>query len=283
MSIGLVVDSTADLPVDYYAEHDVTMVPLAVRFGEEVYRDWVDIPPEKLFERMKAGELAKTSQPTAGEFALAYKELAERGATEILSIHISSWLSGTIQSANIGAQQSPVPVRIVDTLNASMAIGLVLDRVVAARAHGAEMDELERVALATRDRIRDLFCVDSLKWLQMGGRIGKASALVGTLLNIKPVLTVTDGQVGPFKKAKGTARALEEIADAVQAESAGRPVRAALLYADERTAVDRLRGVLTDRGVQLDVLTDSSIGCVIGAYLGPGAFGIIYERNDVGG
>lgn len=281
MTIALVVDSTCDFSAEYYRAHDVTMVPLSVRFGDQVQRDWVDITPDQFFGRMIAGEVPKTSQPTAGEFAEAYKGLAEAGYDEIVSIHISSGLSGTMGSATVGAKDCPIPVRLIDTLNASMGLGLVLDRAIEARDRGAGVDEIESICLEMRPRVRDLYCVDTLKWLEIGGRIGKASAMLGTMLNIKPILTVTDGIVAPYKKAKGTSRAIEEIVDCLASEGAGTPVRACPLYANDREPMVRMKAALAAKGVELDIRHEGQIGCVIGTYLGPGAFGIIFERHDI--
>lgn len=278
MTVGLVVDSTTDYPREYYEEHDVTMVPLAVRFGEELHRDWVDITPDECFRRMRDGEVPKTSQPTAGEFVQAYKGLAERGVSEIVSLHISAKLSGTIQSATVGAQQSPVPVRIVDGRVASFGTGLVLDRLVEAREAGADGPALVKLAEEVAPRIRLLYTVDSLKWLEVGGRIGKASSLLGTLLNVKPILTVTDGEVAAYKKAKGARRAMEEMTATAAADGAAGPMRMAYLYADDREPAERLEAMIDEAGVPVASVIRGQIGCVIGTYLGPGAFGVIYER-----
>lgn len=278
MSVGLVVDSTTDYPLEYYQEHDVTMVPLTVRFGEELYRDWVDICPDECFRRMREGEVPKTSQPTAGEFAEAYKALADGGATEIVSLHISDRLSGTIQSATVGAQQSPVPVRVLDGGSASLATGLILDRLVEARDAGAAGEELERLVEEVRLRIRLLYTVKSLKWLEVGGRIGKAASLLGTLLDVRPILTITDGEVAAKGKAKGSRRAMEEMVATAVADGAEGPMRLAFLYADDRGPAERLQAMIRQAGVLEASSFMSQIGCVIGAYLGPGAFGVIYER-----
>jgi DegV family protein with EDD domain len=278
---GFVTDSTADLPQSYYDEHGVKMVPLVVRFGEETFRDWMDIQPEELLRRMRDGEVPKTSQPTAGEFAMAYKQLAAEGATEIMSVHLSSGLSGTVQSATIGAKDSPVPVHVVDGLTGSVGTGLILDRLIGARDAGATADELVALAAGVVSRIRTLFIVDDLKWLQIGGRIGRASALVGTILNVKPVLTLTDeGTVTPFRKVKGMLRAVKEMGQAVADDSKGRATHAASLYLEQPEMAHKLVAYAEEAGAKLEVFITTQIGCVIGAYLGPGAVGIIYERPE---
>lgn len=282
MSVGLVVDSTCDLPLSYYEEHQVTMVPLSVRFGEEIHRDWIDIDPDAFFARMRDGEVPKTSQPTPEEFVEAYAKLADQGVDEIVSLHLSAELSGTMQSAYVAVQTSRVPVRLIDSRVASLGTGLMLDRLVTARDGGATGEELEKMVAGLIPKVRLMYTVDSLKWLEIGGRIGKASALLGGLLSIRPILTVTDGFVAPLKKVKGAKRVIEEMIAQVVAEGGtDKPTRGTLLRADSTEATDALREGLAAAGVKMDYLVEGRIGCVIGTYLGPGAYGVIYERNDV--
>ena len=282
MRVGLVVDSTCDLPLSYYEEHRVTMVPLSVRFGDEIHRDWIDMDPEEFFRRMRAGEIPKTSQPTPEEFVEAYGKLADEGVDEIVSLHISAELSGTMQSAYVASQTSRVPVRLVDSRVASLGTGLMLARLVAARDDGAAGEELERIVAGLVPRVRLMYTVDSLKWLEIGGRIGKASALLGGLLSIRPILTVTDGFVAPLKKVKGAKRVIEEMIAQVVAEGGTeKPTRGVILRADSTESSDALQAGLAAAGVKMDYLLEGRIGCVIGTYLGPGAYGVIYERNDV--
>lgn len=282
MRVGLVVDSTCDLPLSYYEEHQVTMVPLSVRFGDEIHRDWIDIDPEEFFRRMRAGEVPKTSQPTPEEFQQAYAKLADEGVDEIVSLHLSAELSGTMQSAYVASQTSRAPVRLVDSRVASLGTGLMLDRLVAARDDGATGEDMERIVAGLIPRIRLMYTVDSLKWLEIGGRIGKASALLGGLLSIRPILTVTDGFVAPLKKVKGAKRVIEEMVAQVVAEGGTeKPCRGTLLRADSSESSEAVRAGLAAAGVKMEYLLEGRIGCVIGTYLGPGAYGVIYERNDV--
>jgi DegV family protein with EDD domain len=224
----------------------------------------------------------KTSQPTPEEFVEAYGKLADEGVDEIVSLHISAELSGTLQSAYVASQTSRVPVRLVDSRVASLGTGLMLARLVAARDDGATGEELERIVAGLVPRVRLMYTVDSLKWLEIGGRIGKASALLGGLLSIRPILTVTDGFVAPLKKVKGAKRVIEEMIAQVVAEGGTeKPTRGVILRADSTESSDALQAGLAAAGVKMDYLLEGRIGCVIGTYLGPGAYGVIYERNDV--
>jgi len=281
MRIGIVTDSTADLPPDFYAVHDdLVMVPLTVHFGDEIYKDWVEMPPDLFYPKMvksvAAGILPKTSQPPAGDFAAVYTELGKT-CDHIISIHISSKLSGTMQSAK-GAtgMVKDIPVTLIDSEVTAGLLGSIVKKLVAARDAGADLDELLKIANDAKEWGRLFFMVDTLKYLELGGRIGKAQALLGTILSVKPILTLTDGVVGPRAKASGTNKAINEIISITKEEIAKRPpdmeTRLILAHADNPQIIDRLKGLLAEAGVEYDILDTGEVGSVIGTYVGPGAF-----------
>ncbi len=275
--IGFVTDSTADLDPAYYDEHDVVMVPLAVRFGKESYLDWVEMRPETFYQALAASEvLPKTSQPSAQQFIEAYDRLARR-CDSIISLHLSAALSGTVQSAEIAARQADVPVTVIDTKLASLGIALVLDEALKARSGGASHDDLVEIISRRSSSVSTLFYVDTLRYLEKGGRIGKAAALVGSLLKIRPILQLgEDGIVAPYKKVKGTQRVYAELVQAVADHAAGGPVKIALVHAANPESLQRLKRLLDEKGIAFDVVFESYVGSVIGTYLGPGAFGLIF-------
>lgn len=281
--VGIVVDSTADLDPEYYAAHDVVMVPLTVRFGEEAFLDWTELKPDQFYARLvKTTELPKTSQPSVKQFGDAYGELAER-CDSIISMHLSSRLSGTVQSAEIAARESPVPVAVIDTKLASLGIALTLDEAVAARDRGASHDELVRVITHRCSTITTLFYVETLRYLEMGGRIGKASALVGALLRIRPILKLDrEGVVAPYKKVKGAERVYAEFVNAVKSEAAGHRVKVGLVQAVIPNALDTLKTMMSRAALDFEVVFESPVGSVIGTYLGPGAFGVIFYVVEEG-
>ncbi|RJQ54264.1 MAG: DegV family protein [Actinobacteria bacterium] len=276
-SVGIVVDSTADLQSSYYAERDVVMVPLTVRFGQEAYLDWTDLQPDEFYRRLAASEeLPKTSQPSVSQFLDAYNALSAR-CDSIISLHLSARLSGTVQSAEIAAGQLDFPVTVIDSKLASLGIALVLERLLDGRAAGATHDELVSLCEKVAGSVRTLFYVDTLRYLHMGGRIGRASALAGSLLKIRPILELgRDGVVEPYRKVKGSEKVYRELVEAVRRTADGRPVKIAFVHASNTDAVDRLREMLVAEGVTLDERFTSYVGCVIGTYLGPGAFGAIF-------
>ncbi len=282
MRIGFCTDSTTDMPAEFYREHDVRMVPLTVRFGEETYKDWVEMPPDIFYARLRGvTELPKTTQPSPADFLAAYNDLAER-FDHVISFHLSSRLSGTVQSAEIAAKDSPVPVTVVDGRLASLGTGLALDGLLRARNRGAGLDGLVEMARGFKRRLHLVFNVATLRYLQMGGRIGKAAALAGALLSVRPLLVLDDeGVVDTYRKVKGESRVYQEMVDyVVERGGLDRPIRLALAHADSPPACERLREMLREAGVVWESLTIGEIGSVIGTYLGPDAFAAAFYVEE---
>lgn len=272
--IGIVTDSTADMPDGYYKEHEVAVVPLYVRFGDKVYRDWLDMKPKEFYTRMRlADELPKTSQPSVEDFLSAYRWF--EGYDGVVSIHLSGELSGTVQSAKLAAEQSPVPVRVVDGRQASIATGFVLDVAVKARDEGKDLVEIESIAKRASEEIKIAFTVDSLRYLEMGGRIGKAKYLAASLLKIRPVLTLVDGVVGAHKAVKGRSRLIGEMVDLIGQSTAGKSVHIGYAHADCPESVDEMREAVRAAGINVASEIISEIGCVIGTYVGPGGYAMV--------
>lgn len=276
--IGLVCDSTCDLGPDWLSAHDVRMVPLKVLFGSESYLDWVDLMPTDFYEKLAAStSLPKTSQPSPADFAAAYAALADAGCEEIVSIHLTSALSGTFESATMAAADSPVPVRVVDTRTVSQATGLALKVAIETRDAGGSADEIEQAARKAADDSRLYFVLDTLEYLVKGGRAGKASGLAASVLNIKPVLMFNaEGTIEPFKKVKGLKKALTELATHVAQDAQGGRVRLSILHGAAPHLADQMLAALDATGVDYTLDTVESIGAVIGTYAGPGAIGVAY-------
>ncbi|HEY3373995.1 MAG TPA: DegV family protein [Candidatus Aquicultor sp.] len=273
--IALVTDSTADMPLSFYEENDVTMVPLIVRFGDNAFKDWVELPPSKFYEMLRASnELPKTSTPPVQDFIEAYEKYS--GYDHIISIHLSSKLSGTYQSASIAAQNSPVAVTVIDGKSGSIGTAMLLNELIDARNQGKSLDEMVTDVEALIERVKVAFCVDTLKYLEMGGRIGKAAALVGSLLNIKPILTLDDGIVAPLKKVKGQKRMIREVIELVKEESSRGKVKLALVHADAEETLNELAEGICQEGINHEVVFRSEIGSVIGTYTGPGTMAAMF-------
>lgn len=280
--IGIVTDSTCDLGPEWLAEHGVEMVPLKVLFGDETFRDWVDMRPDEFFERLaSASVLPKTSQPSPAEFAATFRRLAEEGVEGIVSIHLSAALSGTFGSASIAAESSPVPVRLVDSKLVSTAAGLGVKAAIEARDAGGDLDAVHAAAQHACDHTELFFVLDTLDYLVKGGRAGKAQGLAASLLDIKPVLWIDEaGEVAPFKRVRGFKRAIGELAAHVAEDVGSRRVRIALLHACCPDAVGDLRKAIEATGVNAVYEPDVLLGAVIGTYAGPGAVGVAYLPLD---
>jgi DegV family protein with EDD domain len=255
------------------------MVPLKVLFGEQTFLDWVELQPAEFYERLaKAPVLPKTSQPSPAEFLAAYKGLAEQGVEEIVSIHISSALSGTVQSASLAAADSPVPVRVVDTKRASQAASLVVKVACRLRNEGADGETIARTAEEISASVRLFFILDTLDYLVKGGRAGKAQGLAASLLNIKPVLYVNaEGVVEPFKKVKGRKKAVAELAAHVAQDSrANGRMTLAALHGCATDCGAELVSALKEAGADFELESVGLVGAVIGTYTGPNAIGCAY-------
>jgi len=277
--IAIVTDSTADMPLSFYKENDITMVPLIVRFGEDTYKDWVEMPPKKFYPLLKQVDvLPKTSQPSVQDFIEAYEK--HSGCDHIISIHLSSKLSGTYQSAYIAAQNVGTPVTVIDSKQASVGTAAIVKELIAARDKGLGLDEMLKIADDLIGKMTLLFYVDTLKYLEMGGRIGKASALVGSILNIKPILTLEDGVVAPFKKVKGRKKVNRELIEALKAASNGKRLRVCLMHADAPEAIEELEALMRQERLNYELSIKSELGSVIGTYTGPGTIGILFYPID---
>ena len=278
--LAIVTDSTADLSLSYYEKHHVEMVPLIVRFGDKAFKDWIEIGPRQFFERLGESEvLPKTSQPSVAQFIEVYEKLANR-AEQIVSIHISSELSGTVQAAQMAGDLVDVPVTVIDTKSASLGTGLIVDAAVRARDAGLAAEEVIEKVRTVSEKSRIVFLVGTLKYLQLGGRIGKAQALVASMLNIKPILTLDNGIVAPYKKVKGISKARAEMKQFFIDNTTGKgKLHIAFAHASCPFELERLKEVFGMGGLRVSSIIESEIGSVIGTYVGPGAFAVAFYED----
>ena len=219
---AIVVDSTADFPEAPQRFPNWRVVPLYVRFGDESYKDYVELDPAAFYARLRtAAETPSTSQPTPGDFLAVYEELA--GYERILSLHIAGKLSGTIESARAAAQLlGDERVRTLDSQSASAAIAMLGLAIQRRLERGTSDDEVDELVERYRQASDLLFTVDTLEYLARGGRIGRARAWAGELLNIKPILTIKDGEVIPVKRVRGNRKAFLEFESAFTSSTRGR-------------------------------------------------------------
>jgi DegV family protein with EDD domain len=278
--VHIVTDSTGDIPEALLRKHEITVVPLNVHFGDEAFKDGVDIWANEFYYKLEESSiLPKTSQPAPGDFLKVYEELT-RGGDSVISVHISSQLSGTLQSATMARQMLPqADITVLDTRSASMGLGLVAVEAAEAAAQGLDKTEILKVVQRAIDNVQILFVVDTLEYLQKNGRIGQASALLGTLLNIKPILTVQDGVVCPVEKARGKGKALDRIFGLLKERYGENPVRFSVVHADRAEEAGQLAERLKNEFSVIDVCI-AEIGPVVGVHTGPGALGIMSLPRD---
>ncbi len=275
--IKIVTDSTADLPQEIARDLGLTVVPLTVFFGPESYLDGVELKAQDFYAKLiSSPHHPKTSQPSPADFAAVYNALKSEADT-ILSIHLSSHLSGTFQSAVLAkAMVEGVDIELVDTKGASMTFGVTV--IEAARAVRAGWSKEQVLALIDRmvKNVGVFFCVDTLEYLRRNGRIGKASALLGSLLNIKPVLTLEDGIVAPYEKLRGQNRVIPRLVELMQQKMGPeKRIRVAVIHAAAKDQAEKLLEAI--RGAfEVDEATIADIGPVVGAHTGPGTLATIF-------
>jgi DegV family protein with EDD domain len=274
---AIVLDSTADYPEAQKQHANFRVVPLYVRFGEESFRDYVDIAPAEFYERLRhSPELPTTSQPTPGDFVAAYEELA--GYERILVLPIASNLSGTFQSAvTAGELEGSGRVRVLDSRTASSAIALLALAIQRRLERGTTDEEVD--ALVER-YARDsglLFTVDTLDYLAKGGRIGKAAAFAGNLLNVKPILAIRDGEVHPVKRVRGNQKAFQEFRSAFEQATTDSPsLRVGIAHAAAPERLEALLELVRNVRPQAQVEQATTLGPVVGTHAGPGTVGFFW-------
>jgi DegV family protein with EDD domain len=278
--ITLVTDSTASLPPEVAEKHGIVVVPLQVVIGARSYDEGVEggATAETVAEALREWKPVSTSRPTPTAMLEVYERAAADGATGIVSVHLSSELSGTYESAQLAAKESPVPVTAVDSRQLGMATGFAVVSAAETLAAGGSAEEAADVVRRRTSQTTSLFYVDTLEYLRRGGRIGAAAALLGSALSVKPLLQLVDGRIGMREKVRTAGRALsrlEELAvsaaekqqvDVAVAHLAN-PERADLLAEHLRT---RLAENLDDRDVVV-----GEVGAVIGAHVGPGMVAVV--------
>ncbi|MBA3418360.1 MAG: DegV family protein [Geodermatophilaceae bacterium] len=279
--VAIVTDSTAYLPTGLAEELGVTVVPLHVVMNGETGIEGVDVTPDDLARALSERRTSvTTSKPTPNDFTAAYRRALDDGAEGVVSVHLSSELSGTWDSARLASIECGQDiVRVVDSRSAAMGLGFAVLSAAEAAEAGRGLDDVEAIAERTVDRTTTLFYVDTLEHLRRGGRIGAARAWLGTALAVKPLLHVVGGQIVPLEKVRTAAKAIARL-EQLALEAAGEfavDIAVQHLAAAEKAAAlaDRLRS----RVPRLHRLYASEVGAVVGAHVGPGLLGVVVVRR----
>jgi len=275
MRVALVTDSTAYLPSELQERHQVTVVPLQVLVAGKAF-DENEIEPSRVAEALRARTPVTTSRPSPGMFSATYEGLAEAGYDAVVSVHLSGEMSGTGASASLAAQSAPVPVTVVDSRSLGMGLGYAVLSAGEAIAAGADARGAARAAQSRAANSAACFYVDTLEYLRRGGRIGAASALVGSALAIKPLLRLDDGRIVPLENVRTSARGIARLEEIVAGLApVGRPVDLAVHHLDAAERAQMLAERLRARLPGLRELVVAEVGAVVGAHVGPGMLAVV--------
>lgn len=283
--IAVVTDSTADLNAEMIQQHNITVVALNVHFGDEVYKDGVDLTPDEFFAKLESSPVPpRTSQPSPGDFHQVYKSLLSAGYSGIISIHISKELSGTWQSACIARDMLPQEnIEIVDSKSASLGLGLIVLNTAELIQKGASLEEAADFARRLVPAKKVMFGVATLEYLHRNGRIGRAAKLMGELLNVKPILHIDeDGFVAPLGKIRGKNKFVPYLMEQAEKYLADydRSVDVAIAHAQDPELVAQLAENIRTR-LNVRNLYSSELGTVICTHTGPGTVGMIVQKFDL--
>jgi fatty acid kinase fatty acid binding subunit len=271
-SFAVVTDSTADLPDEWRRRFEIEVVPLKVLFGEETFRDRVDMTDDEFFRRLESStKLPTTSAPSPGEFAEVYRKLA-RDHDGCISIHLGAQLSATVEAARVGAESvEGFPVRVIDSQTVTMPIAF-LCRVA------AESSTLDEAATAVEQRVpkcRVLALLDTLRYVEMGGRVSRAQAMIGTMLDLKPLLLVADREIKSVDRVRTRSRAIPRMIEYFRNEL---PVeRVGVVHAQAPEEAEAIAAGLR-KELPGQEITIGQIGCVLGTHAGPRALGLVYLK-----
>tara|TARA_A100001037_G_scaffold305415_1_gene345533 strand:+ start:5118 stop:5954 length:837 start_codon:yes stop_codon:yes gene_type:complete len=273
LGVKIITDSTSDIPESVVSDLDIEVVPLNIHIGQDDFKHGVDIGTDEFYTKLLTGsQLPKTSQPSPGEFLDVYNKFLDK-SDAIVSIHVTSKLSGTYNSAIQAKSElnTTKPIEIVDSATVSMALGLIVIRAAKLAKEGGTLEQVVKEIDECSRKSEVLVVLDTLEYLAKGGRIGKASALIGSILSVKPILTVADGVVDTFGKARTFTKAMNSLEEAIKGFT---PVTdMSVFYSTDKNIsddmIDRLSGI-----VEADRLVVSRIGPTVGTYAGPKAIAV---------
>ncbi|MFC6881111.1 MULTISPECIES: DegV family protein [Actinomadura] len=273
-AVAVVTDSTAYLPAGLAERHGLAVIPMQIAVGGTV-RDENDITTAEAAQALKEWRPVTTSRPAPERFAQVYADAAAAGAGEIVSVHLSAAMSGTVEAARLAADQAPIPVRVVDTGTIGLGLGVAALSAAAAALRGAGADEAADAAMRRADRSRSLFYVDTLEHLRRGGRLGAAATLLGSALMVKPLLGISEGRITPLEKVRTASRALARLEELAVAEAGDRRVDLGVQHLAAADRAEALAARLRDRIPHVEDVYVGEVGPVIGAHVGPGMLGVV--------
>ena len=278
--VRVVTDSASDMPVELLKEIGVSMVPLTVHFGDDQFQDALEMTAEEFYGTLESSpHHPRTSQPSPNDFAQCYQGVASEGDS-VISIHLSSGLSGTYQAAELAKTLVPdLDVHVVDSRTGSLGYGLMVMEAARMAEAGASVEDIVRSLKDVRSRLFLHFSVDTLEYLRKNGRIGGAAHLLGTLLSMKPILTVgEDGYVAPVERVRGKGRrkVTKRLLELVQEHtSPGATIRCAVMHGNAQEDAELILNEL-NKLYQVEYSLVAPLGAIIGTHVGPGTLGVTF-------
>ncbi|MDR0136423.1 DegV family protein [Metabacillus idriensis] len=285
MTVHIVADSASDLPLEFYEEHGVTLLPLGVHIEENDYRDLVTISPKEVYDAMREGKIAKTTQISPLDVKETFTELAKK-QVPALYVAFSSELSGTYQTAvmignEVKEEYPDFELSIVDSKCASLGLGLAVKHAVELASKGNTLHEIEASVKEFCEHTEHIFTVDNLEYLARGGRISKASAFVGGLLNIKPLLHVEDGKLIPLEKLRGKKKVYRRVIELMKERGSDLENQTiAISHGDDMGSASEIKAMIESEFHPKEVYINT-VGCSVGAHSGPGTIAIFFLNKSI--
>jgi DegV family protein with EDD domain len=281
--VSVVTDSTSYLPAALVAEHGIEVVPLQVVIGGRAHDEGGETSSRSVTEALRSWTPVTTSRPGPAAFAAAYDRAAAAGAAGVVSVHLSSQMSGTVDSAQLAAKEAPLRVEVVDSRSLGMGLGFAVLAAARAAAAGGTLDDVAQVARERAESSAAVFYVDTLEYLRRGGRIGPAAALLGSAFAVKPLLHLVDGHIEPLEKVRTSAKAIARLEELAVERAGHGPVDAAVHHLANPDRAAALAERLRDRLPGLGDLLVSEVGAVVGAHVGPGMLAVVVAPSGPGG
>ncbi len=274
-TVAVVTDSIACLPNELAARHEIRVVPVRITVGDSVYRDGVDVTPDTVYTWLQQGLRPTTAQPAVGDFLAVYRELAAQGRP-ILSIHVTSTLTGVYQAAVVAASQiTAVPVRVIDSRAATMAQGFLALEAARVAGRGGSLHEAEQAVRALQPRLRFFSVLETVAYLVRSGRAPRLATLAVDVLQVKPILTIRDGEIVVMDRVRTRRRAVEAMLHRLATDAGTRPVHVAVMHAAAAEEAERLRSEIERRLACVETYV-TPFSPAMGLYTGPGLLGLAY-------
>lgn len=275
--IKIITDSTADLPLDIVEKYDIEVLPLLVTFGEETYKDGIDINLHTLLQKMNGtSEFPRTAQVNPQRFLECYKRYLDEGY-KIVSIHLSSKMSGTYQSACMAKEMlEGSDIVVIDSLNVTSGLGLLVIKAAKLKESGLEINQIHEEIVRLIPHVKSSLAFNSLDNLVKGGRLSKTAGVIGNILGIKPILSVENGEMVVSDKVRGSKKAIRTILDYLDSKGIKEGEESILIQVENKDILDTLRQDLKEKG---KAFIECEVGCVVGVHAGPNACGVFFIEN----